>query len=155
MAFSAAAQAQQVQRVEIRDVGIYKAKVTGSDSAPGTAAGIYNTITNEELQERTTTIPAKLGIRFGFHYSIIGTPNNTPITLKMVTRYPPPGLHNPATGNTLLRGEYSRTKKLGTADNYRDYGFDDEWELVPGTWTFEIWQDDRKLAEQSFTVVKP
>jgi hypothetical protein len=30
---------------------------------------------------------------------------------------------------------------------------DNDYELLPGRWTFEIWYGDRKLGEQSFTVV--
>lgn len=71
-----------------------------------------------------------------------------------MSHYPSPGLRNPATGKTNIRGEYSEQKKLGT-ETLQGYGFEEDWELVPGTWTFEIWQDGRKLAEQSFTVVKP
>ena len=34
------------------------------------------------------------------------------------------------------------------------YGFDDPWELVPGPWTLEIWDDDKKLFSQIFNVVQ-
>ena len=33
--------------------------------------------------------------------------------------------------------------------------FEQEWELVPGRWSFEISRDGNKLAERSFTVYKP
>ena len=32
---------------------------------------------------------------------------------------------------------------------------DDPWELTTGPWTIELWQGDRKLISQSFTVFKP
>lgn len=47
------------------------------------------------------------------------------------------------------------TRTIGREAGYVDYGFDDPWELVPGTWTIELWHGDRKLATQSFTVVRP
>jgi hypothetical protein len=34
------------------------------------------------------------------------------------------------------------------------YQFGHDWEIVPGTWTIELWDGDRKLASQSFQVVK-
>ena len=40
------------------------------------------------------------------------------------------------------------------ADSYSGYSFDDPWEIVPGTWRFEIWLGGRKMAEQSFNVSK-
>ena len=39
--------------------------------------------------------------------------------------------------------------------NFVSYGFDDAWEVVPGTWVLEFWVGDSKIGEQSFTVVKP
>jgi hypothetical protein len=35
------------------------------------------------------------------------------------------------------------------------YGFDNDWEIVPGVWTEQIWYQDRTLAERSFTVSEP
>lgn len=32
--------------------------------------------------------------------------------------------------------------------------FSHDWEIVPGTWTIELWDDARKLASLSFQVVK-
>jgi hypothetical protein len=34
------------------------------------------------------------------------------------------------------------------------YTFDSAAELIPGVWTFEIWQEDKKIAEQRFEVTK-
>ena len=42
-------------------------------------------------------------------------------------------------------------KKIGETA-YLGYGIENDWEIVPGTWTFEIWYSGRKLAEQSFTL---
>jgi len=151
---SAAAQAEDVQRIEIYDVGIYKSQITGHEEAPGTPAGYRNVVTGIELQQRTTTIPATSGTEFGFRYAIIGNPEGAAVNLRMVSHYPSPGLRNPKTGNAIMRGEYSVERKLGDK-SWKSYLLEDDWELVPGTWTFEIWQGERKLAEQSFTVMRP
>jgi hypothetical protein len=31
-------------------------------------------------------------------------------------------------------------------------GFNQPWEVVPGTWEIEIWQGDRMLLEHRFTI---
>ena len=33
------------------------------------------------------------------------------------------------------------------AINYRGYVFEQDWELVPGAWTFELWDGQRMLAK--------
>ena len=43
------------------------------------------------------------------------------------------------------------TTAIGSV-HWRGYGFDQRWEIVPGVWTIEIWQGDRKLLEHSFTI---
>ena len=151
---ASAAQAQQVQHIEITDVGIYKAENTGGTvAAPATPMGKTNLVTDIVLVERTTTVPAALGTSFGFRYTIIGEPDGADVNLKFINHYPAPGLNNPASGNTYMSGEYPLQRKLG-AKHWKGYTFESDWELVPGTWTFEIWQGDRRMAEQSFTVVK-
>ena len=152
--FSVVAQAQQVQRIEIIEAGIYVGKEIGQTNLPNTAARTHTEMSKMKLVQRTTTIPAKLGTIFDFRYRVIGEPRGASAKLRFVTRYPSPGIKDPATGNPSMRDEYSSEKELG-GEYFAGYTLEDNRELLPGTWTFEIWQNDRKLAEQSFTAVKP
>lgn len=43
--------------------------------------------------------------------------------------------------------------RIGTME-IAGYQFRQDWEIAPGTWTIELWDGDRKLASQSFQVVK-
>lgn len=146
--------AQTIERVEIADFGIYTiGEKTKSTGAFNTAAGTVNGVSHIRLAETTTTIPARLGVHFGFRYKIIG-PENGIAKLTMVTLIPDPGIRNPNTGRTTMRNEYVEAKAIGSTQ-YTGYTFDNPWEIVLGTWTKEIWDGDRKLAAQSFNVVKP
>jgi hypothetical protein len=42
---------------------------------------------------------------------------------------------------------------IGTTQ-FRSYVLDNDWEVVPGVWIFQVWYQGRKLAEQKFTLVK-
>jgi hypothetical protein len=53
----------------------------------------------------------------------------------------------------LRESRFKKMKPIGQV-LYFGYGFENDWELVPGTWTFEIWSDGRRLAEEKFTVIK-
>jgi Domain of unknown function (DUF3859) len=152
--FSAGAAAQGVQSIEVSDVGIYKAEMTGGAvTAPGTPMGKTNLVNGVELMERTTIVPAALGTSFGFRYKIVGETDGADVNLKFVNHYPEPGLKSPTTGNTYMSGEYVLQRKSGL-QHWKGYTFESDWELVPGAWTFEIWVGDRKMATQDFTVVK-
>jgi hypothetical protein len=152
---SAAAQAQQVQRIEIRDVGIYDVENRGTVDAPGVPIVHHRNISGEtKLVRRSNIVPATIGTHFGFRYSIVGNPNGAAVNLRMVGQYPSGGAHDQTTGQTLKGWEFVSPAILG-AESYYDYALEQDWELIPGNWTLEIWQGNRKLAEQSFTVVKP
>jgi hypothetical protein len=62
-------------------------------------------------------------------------------------------MRNPKTGDTTMMEAHSDEEKIG-AVAYNGYTFDEDWELVPGTWIFEVWEGDRKLASQSFDVIR-
>ena len=150
---SGAAGAQSIQRIDITEYGIYRAHVTNEISALGTPTGTVALVNEIKLVQATTTVPARLGVSFGIRFKIVGRKGGS-VNLKMVTLIPQPGIRNPKTGNTSVRSEYLRTKKINSV-HYSDYSFDSPWEIVAGKWTLEIWDGNRKLASQSFNVVAP
>jgi hypothetical protein len=76
------------------------------------------------------------------------------VSLHVVTIYPSPGLNNPANPPARERDEYDRAVHVGE-ELYTGYRFDHDWEVVPGTWTFQLWYEGRMAAEQKFTIVSP
>ncbi|CAN5132510.1 hypothetical protein BH10PSE9_BH10PSE9_15450 [soil metagenome] len=150
----ASAQSVNVERIDVVDRGIYEI-VTGAQT-PGanTPTGTVTATTAEKLVTATTTIPGKVGVEFGFHYVVAGLPKGAEAPLDFAIAYPPPGLKDPAAAAPMPESKYSRPKKIGDTI-YLGYGFENAWEIVPGTWTFTISSGGKKLAEQSFTVTKP
>jgi len=146
-----AAQTQTVDRLEITDFGTYKVE-------PGNkrknAEGLKTTVTpGVEHLETTTTIPARIGISFGVRYKIVGEPDNAEVTLRKVISFPPPGLQ-PSRGKIMPQSESKVETMIGeTAADL--YTLEDNFELVPGVWTVELWDGERKLLTQSFTLEKP
>jgi hypothetical protein len=148
--FCAAAQDRvSVTGAEVTEAGIYSARVVKKTVEPGVASGTNEWLETFTLVQATTNVPARIGTRFGFRYIIHGTPSNAPIILKMVGEHPP--YKNPKTGKTQTRDEYELQSWAG--QTYTSYLFEEEWELIPGKFKFEVWHKDKKLCEQSFTVV--
>jgi Domain of unknown function (DUF3859) len=154
MAPSFAASKPQIDRVEVVSAGVFKSKIARKVASPGSATGTREVIASEKLLRRTTEIKARLGDEFGFRYRIVGKPKSAKVSVKIVTIYPGEGLRNPKADKPTQREELNEDRPIGRV-LYESYHFDHDWEMVPGIWTFEIWYDGKKLAEQKFTVAKP
>ena len=138
-----------VTGADVTEVGIYTARVIKIFGVPGVAGGTNQGLDSFTLVQATTNIPARIGTRFGFRYTIHGTPSNAPIVLTMVGEHPP--LKDPRTGKAQRRDAYELQSWIG--QTYTSYSLDKEWELIPGRWKFEVWHKGKKLCEQSFKVV--
>jgi hypothetical protein len=147
------ARAQQVDRVEIVEWGIFRHNDGEVVKQPLSPLGTMTHVLNERLQHVTTTIPALAGMTFGIRYKVVGPVVGANVTLKQITRFPKQGVTNPETGKTFSYSEYHTSAVVG-AVTYRGYTFDRDWEVVPGRWTLEIWHDGRKLAEKTFMVTR-
>lgn len=110
-----------------------------------------NTVTNICHVATTTTVPAILGLHFGFRFRVQGQPEGRVVTLRKDVTYPasvkPPGALQQITGY-----EHTVARSIDEV-SFAGYGFDYSWELMPGTWIFRLLEGDRALAEQRFRVV--
>ena len=143
----------RVDGIIVRNPGIYSMTVMKDIPDANTAEGARQSVGNISLVSTTTTIPAKIGVRFGFSFTVTGAPAGASVPIRYVNRFPSPGLTNPKTGETTHVEEYTLNAIMGRS-NYKGWSLDNGYELVTGRWTFEIWYGNRKLGEQSFDVVR-
>lgn len=106
-----------------------------------------------ENSEITTLITARTGTVFGAEFAAVGAPQGARVPVKIVWRYPQPGLKNPNGAAARLVDEYMGVLEIGRTSHFY-WEIAQAWQIVPGVWTIEIWYADRKLASQNFTVVK-
>jgi hypothetical protein len=147
------AQAPTVSDTQITQIGTIDAKVTDKISAAGAVGGAvkqgtYHFVTN------ATTMEVRKGLNFGFEYRLAGSPQGAKVTIRKVTIFPEPGLHNPKTGEVSARDEYIETNTIGVPV-LKAYSIDNDWEAVPGVWIQQVWFGEQKLAEEKFTLTKP
>jgi hypothetical protein len=104
--------------------------------------------------KETSRIPATLGVRFGFDFEVTGlTPE--PVELRAITIYPP--IHRPD-GSVATSHEFPYppfTPVDGRVATSFGFGFDKDYELVPGKWTMQIWRGDKMIVERAFEVYRP
>jgi hypothetical protein len=149
---AAPAQAPQVDRVDFVEYGIYTLDrvIEGRDGF-----GIKEArATNIRHAASLRTIPAEIGVTFGFRYKVIGSPNGAPVDLRKIVIFPPPGIFPPLAAGSIERDEFRLHAKVGET-SYVSYTLEDDFELVPGVWEIEIWNGERKLGSQTFRVINP
>ncbi|HSX87606.1 MAG TPA: DUF3859 domain-containing protein [Pseudomonas sp.] len=98
--------------------------------------------------ERREVIPAKLGSKFGMRYRLVGkTANDAPLTLLYLT----PGVVTP---QGTRHDKFVVVQELvpDAPEDVMAFEFTEPHEIVPGEWHFMVFQNDRKLLEQRFTV---
>jgi hypothetical protein len=149
-AFAGVAQERiSVTGATVTEVGIYTARVIKKFDVPTVTKGTNEGIDSFSLVQATTNVPARIGTRFGFRYTIHGTPSNAPVVLTMVGEHP--AFKNPKTGKFETRDMYELESWIG--QTYTSYSLDHDWELTPGKWKFEVWHKGTKLCGQFFMVV--
>lgn len=144
----------KVERIEVSRPGTYEIEVRGA--VPDQAVTTGNRVEAKAYKSLAVgaEIPAKAGTVIGAELTVIGTPRRGKVPLKVIWRYPPPGLTNPETKETRTTDEYSDVQLIG--DKFPVFwGLTQDWHLIPGTWTLEIWHADRKLVTQQFQVTSP
>lgn len=135
--------------VKIIEKGVYKAE-TVARTVTKEATGVLNTVRKPRLISEGAVVYGNLGVRFGIRYVVSGTAA-TDVDLRFVIRFPPAGLRDPK-GLRHSVSEQSLSLQAGGA-YYWDYQLENDWEIVPGAWHFEIWSNANKLAQQTFCVL--
>ena len=98
--------------------------------------------------EQTEVVPARLGTKFGVRYQLTGkAETEQPLTLMYFT----PGLVSPD-GKRQDKIELQQKLVVGAPQDVMAFEFTEHHEVVPGEWQFMVFQGDRKLLEQRFTV---
>ncbi|MCH8257082.1 MAG: DUF3859 domain-containing protein [Proteobacteria bacterium] len=143
----------RVNAAEIVGYGIFDT----SSTVPGrrfTASSIaQDNVKGVRFIEYTTDIPAQLGLNFGIQYVINSSPRGQHIRLTSVVKFPQGGLQRPR-GRLYAESRDTHEVAIGRKVLH-GYGFDEEWEMVPGTWIFELWYRDARLIKKTFNVYLP
>ena len=131
-------------RVEILSFGIYCVAGGTVVDAPLTATGEMRKDSYHEWQAETIRVPARLGLSFGVVYAArkgfgpaMSTSSHPPFPGREITSYRSIDLF------------------LAPPDGQRSmiYGFDYDFELAPGPWTFQIDAPDGPVLRAEFEVV--
>ena len=147
--------AADVRSAEIFECGTYNIEITKEIKDNSAVEGKFFKVSKKiELIKKTNKIPATKDLAFGIRYIIHGSPLGEKVKIRRIMIYPRSGLRNPETGKVGYKKETASLIKIGDKRLY-GYVFGQEWLMVPGDWTFQLWYEGRELAERTFTVYIP
>lgn len=151
-----AEQSPTVTGITVTHAGTYTGEATSAPARAGQQSPTHTvgTETNWHFVSDGANVAGKVGTQFGIEFQIDGTPPGDSVTLHLVLTFPPQGIRNPNTGDLLRAAKIAFPNMKIGALSILGYGFDNGWEIVPGVWIEQIWYQDRKLAERTFTVSK-
>ena len=89
-----AACADHVDRIDILEAGLYSVCITHRSTMPHDPA-VSHLVDKVTLQQRTSIAPGRLGIWFGLRYRLEGKPKGSAVPVRLVTRFPTPGIRYP------------------------------------------------------------
>jgi TonB family protein len=134
--------------------GTFSAESTTREPDAASVTGFTSMLKGVRLLERTNQVRAAIDGRFGLIFKFDGSVPNEPVTYRTVWTFPEGGLLNPATGQRTT--SHSRTRNCQVGSECRSlWIFSEAWERVTGTWTIDIWLNEKIVATQSFNVTPP
>jgi hypothetical protein len=142
-----------VEGIDILGFGEYRITKSESFSTDTSPSGRVWIALPEIVTANVDIIEARLGVNFGFHYLLKGSPTGEPVQIRTVIVFPPPGITN-REGKRFKSSEYKITRTIGGQYSV-GYGFSHSWEIVGGDWTIQLWHDDSLLAQKVFHVIIP
>jgi len=108
-------------------------------------------LTPEGPLEKTTVIPARLGMKFGVRYWLSRGGFLAKPTLHLI--YHVPTMINPSTGEFIDKIEILQEESELDYMHTMAFEFAHQHELVPGEYRFYVFFENQKLLEQVFQVV--
>jgi len=149
--------AATLDSLTITNVGTYIGQSTSAPAQAGQQSPTHTvgTLSDWRFVSDSSNVNGKVGTQFGIEFRIDGAPADDNVTLYLVLSFPPQGIRNPNTGETLHSATIALPNMKIGSRCVAGYGFDNAWEIVPGEWTEKISYRDRTLVERTFRVSTP
>jgi hypothetical protein len=134
--------------VEIVDWGLTGAKEVGSEPSPDTPTGVNRLVEGPVEVTRTTRIHACIGTSFGVLYRVSAADDVGAVPIKVVVLHP-----QISTPDGRLMEKSSWPDTAVSQRRYAGWVFEENFELVSGSWTISL-QDlaGKELTSKSFSV---
>jgi hypothetical protein len=141
-------QERPLPMVRIVDFGIYKGTIVGVKENPDAPMGSTLQTDNLKLIEMTTTVRMEKNVEFGIRYALDEAEVGQ---VEIVRKVIHPGFYDPHTKRSSTEYVSKKTLKAGET-YYQGYKLEEDFEMVPGAWSFQLWYQNTLIARKDFVV---
>ena len=146
---------QDLPRGRITKFGLFRERGKGwvqDDANAGTGRVIRGATL--DFTEDTNRIPLRKGVFFGYRYWLKFSSLENQVSFRRVLIHPQMILPD---GSKVTRSERKIGKGTthGIVTSIDAYALSEDYELVAGEWIFQLWYEEKMLAEQKFTTYWP
>lgn len=138
--------------IEVVSLGLARVEDRGSVSAMELLAEPAEPPKITQKEGEMPRVAAMAGHQFGYRFTLKGPREGVNWLLRFVTLHP--DMHNPRKPGPIHMHTYDAGMSVGET-RFNGFKFTEEYELVPGVWTFEIYEQDLLLHSLSFEVYLP
>ena len=129
--------------------GLYESEIVGIVEDENTPMGYSNAVDNVVHVKKTTKIPAQLGVEFGTEWETKSKEDGF-IQVERVWIFPRPMInYNGESFSEIRTTEYIMANG---GHEFSGYSFEKEFEIIKGTWTYQVFYNGKKVLEQKFQV---
>ena len=140
-----------ISAVEILGYGVVESRSSKTRIGYTKESIAVDAVEGIRLLEHTSDIPGVLGTEFCMLYKINSTPKGAQFEVSSVIIFPEGGLTDKK-GKVYAQATETFNVAIGKKSFYC-FGFDEQWEIVPGKWVFQIWHKKSRLAQRTFNVL--
>lgn len=136
--------------------GLYRLVRSGgviNDAKTSTGKAVAHPVV--QFVKATQRIPLIKGAQMYMQYRLWYLPDKLAYAdLKRVLKHPKMTLPD---GSTTTGSDFVIKRRVNSNQviSYTGYGFDEDYEMVEGEWSIEIWYQNKKLIDQKFITYKP
>ncbi len=147
--FGCASEPPRSLAARVTEYGIYQRGTETIRRDSSIASGQIRDSTGLRLKNATQLVPLHLGESFGFCYEVTGFDLGARPTIVIKTEHPK--FSRPGEAPTTMDQKGRNVVPVGGVINdCTGYGFDHQFELVPGNWQFTVIIDGRPILTQTF-----
>jgi hypothetical protein len=140
-----------ISTVELLAYGTMEASEVELAKMPSSDHPRVDRIKGVRFTHNTQRIIAAPAANFGISYRVNSSDVSSSIDVIHTLIFPEGGLQDTA-GYHYDRATDRQTIEIGKPVAF-GYGFDGEWERVPGQWVFQVWYQDARILQKTFTVL--